>query len=142
MTFSLRCIVMSSSLFIAATVNSQEGINENPGHDFARIELAKATRASDEIVVNKFKELKTIIRASQHPAGLEHNAQTADKLNVEHQHWLLYAESHCWLVSSVYVYPSGSKMSLSEFNSCKLEMNQQRLNFMHVIGTEYSQVSP
>jgi hypothetical protein len=134
----LRSQTVFLILFFGLSVNAQ-GVDEKPtGHDHARKELAKSTLASEVILDNKFQELLLLIRNSKYPAGLEHNAGTADKLTIEHQHWLLYAESHCWLVSSVYVYPAGSKMSYSEYNACKLEMNQQRIQFIDYIKNEYS----
>ena len=136
--FILKSLAISFIFFIGLSVNAQ-GVEEKPtGHDYARKELAKSTLASEEILGNKFKELLSLIKNSKYPAGLEHNLDTADKLNNEQQHWLLYAESHCWLVSSVYVYPTGSKMSFSEYNACKLEMNQQRIQFIDNINNEYS----
>ncbi len=123
---------------IGLSINAQ-GVEENPtGHDYARKELEKSILASEVILDNKFQELLLLIRNSKYPASLEHNTGTADKLTIEHQHWLLYAKSHCWLVSSVYVYPTGSKMSFSEYNACKLEMNQQRIQFIDNIKNEYS----
>jgi len=104
------------------------------GHDYSRQLIENKAKESDTLVEEKYTSLVNLIKTRNHP---EHNIETADRLEEDQKQWLIYIEAHCQLTANVYIFPSYSRMWASQFNSCKLDMNNERIRFFKSIGHEY-----
>ena len=107
------------------------------GHDYSRQLIANKAKESDALVEEKYTSLVNLIKTSNHPGDDEDNIETADRLEEDQKQWLVYREAHCQLTANVYIFPSYSRMWASQFNSCKLDMNNERIRFLKSIGYEY-----
>lgn len=107
------------------------------GHDYSRKVIANKAKESDVNMASKYKSLLKLIKKSHSPGDDEHIAATADIFVDDQKRWLSYRNTHCQLQANVYVYPSTSRMWASQYNSCKLDLNNKRIKFLNDISYEY-----
>ena len=108
------------------------------GHDYARKKARQAANTSNSELQVVYKALIERIRASKVPDA-EHNAMSAQLLEDEHKAWLSYRDAHCWLEANIYSYPTGSKQSSHESDSCLLGLNKKRKKYLEGLKYEFSQ---
>ena len=129
-----------STLFLFAISNTlyASDSEEHLGHDHARKVARDRAESSNKAVEKKYTEVLRLIRSTISPDDEdEHTADTAQQLEQEHKSWLSYRGDHCWLEAYLYVYPAGSKMFSSQYNACKISLNQKRLKFLSAVEFEY-----
>jgi len=108
------------------------------GHDYPRKLVANKAKVSGVTVEKKYRALLKRIKASTFPGDKAHVAETARYLISEHKQWESYRDTHCNLISNVYVFPSNSRMWASQFNSCQFNINEERIEFLNGISSEYN----
>lgn len=128
------CIVLSTAV---QANNVETSDTTHLGHDYPRQLVANKAKLSSVTVEMKYKVLLSRINVSTFPGDKDHNAETANYLESEHQQWKIYRDSHCQLKANVYIYPSDSRMWATEFHSCLNSMNEKRIKFLNGISYEY-----
>ena len=125
--------LLALTLPISASATESE---EHLGHDYPRQVVRKGAESSSITVEEKYKALLQLIR-SRISSDDEHMAETASQLEADQKSWLSYLEAHCGLTAYVYIYPAGSRMFASQYNSCKMGMNKKRSKFLDDVAYEY-----
>lgn len=108
------------------------------GHDYARKAAHDKAAESERLLLEKLDALQTLMHKKTNPERSEHDAVALDRLLIDQRSWMEYRASHCGLKSYVYAYPADSRLSQSEYNACKLEMNLERIQFLDEIKQEYA----
>ena len=107
------------------------------GHDYPRQLVAKKAKLSSIRVEKIYKTLLGRIKASTYPGDKEHIAETAKLFIIDHKNWIVFRDSHCELKANIYIYPSNSRMWVSQFHSCQADVNEERIKFLKGISFEF-----
>lgn len=125
--------LLTITLSVSAFATDPEG---HLGHDYARQAVRQGAESSSITVEEQYKALLQLIR-SRISSDDKHMAETASQLEADQSSWLNYREAHCGLTAYVYIYPAGSRMFASQYNSCKMGMNKGRSKFLDDVAYEY-----
>lgn len=126
-------MIIGTALFDLAVANDTTHL----GYDNPRKLISKAAKDSFIELENKYKNVLSEMKVRNQPESDEHITETISALILDQKLWMSFSQSHCNLVSYINVFPTGSRMFSSQYNSCKLEMNKKRIRYLNSIHYEY-----
>jgi len=125
--------------FSAGQVFSETPVEENVtslGADYPRKIIQEQAVESNRVISEKYKQIYQKMKSNS-LTDKEHVSGMLKSFKQEHNRWVSYRESHCDLMTYIFVYPAQSKMAAAQYYSCILSMNKRRMRYFEDILIEF-----